>query len=124
MSQFYLVLFLVTAGVNAAAQLLLKRGSQDVPALLAGQENFLLKIVKIFFNPFVFSAAALLAAGMLLWLKLISKVELSRAYPINIALTVLITSGAAILLFNEGLGWSKLFGVALLIAGLFFIFNG
>ncbi|MBI4094204.1 MAG: hypothetical protein HY436_00140 [Candidatus Liptonbacteria bacterium] len=118
MSTFLLLLFLVTAGVNAAAQLLLKRGSLDLPGILAETPNWTFRIVKILANPFVLGAVVLLGAGMFVWIWLISKVELSRAYPINIALTILIAFFASVPLFHESLTALKLAGAGLILAGL------
>lgn len=121
MNPVYLFFFLVTAGINSIAQLLLKRGSQDLGVIFASSESWLVRIFKIFSNPYVMGAALALAGGMIVWLKLISKVELSRAYPANIALTIIITSVASIFLFQEYFTLLKFTGTVLIIAGLWLI---
>lgn len=118
MSYFYLALFLAAAGINSAAQLLLKKGSLAIAAALAGPEPIYIKLWKIATSPTIVAAAVLLAGGMLLWIRIISKIELSRAYPINIALTVIITSTAAIFLFGESMNLVKAGGILLILTGI------
>ena len=98
---FYFFLFLITATANSAIQLLLKKASVNVSSILSANYNWLLKIVKIFFNPLIITVGILMLTTLVVWLKIISQWELGRAYPINIALTVLITFVASVFLFNE-----------------------
>lgn len=118
MNSLLLAVFLITASMNAAAQLLLKKGALTLGGTLSGGEPLLVKFARIVTNPFVVASVLLLGAGMLLWLKVISKVELSRAYPVNIALTVIITTIVSILLFNESATWEKFAGIALILLGI------
>jgi len=121
MSPTYLFFFLITAAANATAQLLLKRGAGSLSEVLSATGGWGSKLIKIFTNPFVVAAAIFLAAGMVLWIKLIGRVELSKAYPVNIALTIIITSLFSILFFGESVSGFKVAGTGLIIAGLFLI---
>ena len=121
MNPVYLSFFLITAGINSVAQLLLKRGSFDLREIFAANQSWPMRIIKILLNPFVFAAVVFLGTGMLAWIWLISKVELSKAYPVNIALTIVITSFVSIALFNESLTLQKLMGTGVLILGLWLI---
>ncbi len=118
MSNLYLAIFLVTAAVNAAAQLLLKKGALTLAPVFSGPDTLPVKLLRIIINPFVIASVVLLGAGILLWIKVISKIELSRAYPVNIALTVIITSIASVVLFQESVTWLKGIGILLILVGL------
>ena len=124
MNPLLLAVFLVTAGVNAAAQLLIKKGAIVLAPVLSGGDSLLLKAARMIMNPFVLAGAALLGLGMLLWIKVVSQVELSRAYPVNIALTVIITTLVSVVLFQEGMTFVKLAGIALTLAGVWMVFAG
>lgn len=124
MNPIYIFFFLVTAGINAAAQLLLKQGSIAASEIFSRNQNWLVRIVKVFFNPFVFSSVIFLAIGMIIWLKLISRVELSQAYPVNIALTIIFTTAASIFFFQESLNLLKVLGILIIIVGLWLIIKG
>ncbi len=118
------ILFLIVSGFNSAAQLLLKKGSLLLNKTLASGDSAFIKIIKILTNPFVAGAITLLAVGMIMWIKILSRAELSRAYPINIALTVIITSVVSIFLFQESITLLKSFGIALVIVGIWAILVG
>ncbi|OGZ01647.1 MAG: hypothetical protein A2946_02130 [Candidatus Liptonbacteria bacterium RIFCSPLOWO2_01_FULL_53_13] len=118
MNTFYLFLFLLAAGLNSTAQILLKKGALAIASVLSGPEALAVKAFRAFTNPFIAVAVILLATGMFLWIKIISRIELSRAYPINIALTVIITSVVAIFLFGESMSVSKAGGILLILLGI------
>lgn len=120
---FNFFLFLITATANSAVQLLLKRASLNVASILSADYNWLVKIVKIFFNPHIITVGLLMLTTIIIWLKVISQWELSRAYPINIALTIIITFIASVFFFNESVTTFKIVGIVLVISGLWFIIN-
>lgn len=122
MNLIQVTLFIIIAAVNSAVQLLIKKGSLTLAPVLSGSDSLLVKISKVITNPFIIGAVFLLGSGMFLWLRIVSKVELSKAYPINIALTVIITSVISIILFQESVSFLKIFGVVLIVIGLLSIF--
>lgn len=100
------------------AQLLLKKGSFSLDKIFAGESPFFMKLINLLIHPSIVVAAALLATGMFLWIKVLSRAELSQAYPIVIALTVITTSVASAILFGESFTWLKFGGIALIVVGL------
>lgn len=118
------LLFLLASGANAAAQLLLKRSSLVVQGILNEKDSLVFKLIKTLLNPLVAVAVILLATGMFIWLKILSKLELSRAYPINIALTIFITSVISIIFFQESFTWIKALGIVLVMTGIWAILAG
>ena len=124
MNYFIVLAFLLAAGINATAQLLLKKGSFSAGPALGGGTSLLDKLFGVLLNPFIASAIVFLVAGMFVWIKILSRVELSRAYPINIALTIIFTSAASIFLFQESVTWIKFAGIALVIAGIWALLVG
>lgn len=121
MSPAYLILFLIAAALNSGAQLLLKKGALVISPILAGSDALPIKLFRILTNPFIAVAIVVLATGMLVWIKIISQIQLSRAYPVNIALTVIVTSIAALFLFDETMSWMKFGGIALALVGIWMI---
>lgn len=119
-----IVFFAGTAGLNATAQLFLKKASLSLASTIAGNDPLLTKFLKTIVNPFVFFAVIFLGLGILLWMKILSRMELSSAYPINVALTVIITAIASVFLFQESITIVKFMGIALVIAGLWGILVG
>lgn len=126
MNYFIIFTFLLASGINAVAQLLLKKGSLLIGPTLAGEGggSLIAKLFKVLLNPFIASAIILLVMGMFIWIKILSRVELSRAYPVNIALTIIFTSAASIFLFQESASWMKFAGIILVIAGIWALLAG
>jgi multidrug transporter EmrE-like cation transporter len=118
------LLFFITSGLNSTGQLLLKRGSLLVKPIFSGDDPIVIKLVKVLLNPFIDTAIVCLVIGMFLWIKILGSTQLSTAYPINIALTVIITSTASVLLFNESMSLLKGFGIVLIVVGIWSIIVG
>jgi multidrug transporter EmrE-like cation transporter len=57
------------------------------------------------------------------WIVALGNLELSRAYPVAIGLNLLIVVGISFLTFNEPIGFSKIFGVILILSGVVFLFR-
>jgi multidrug transporter EmrE-like cation transporter len=74
--------------------------------------------------PLVWAAAVQLAAGagvylagMVLWLAVLGRNQMSIAYPIGIGLSLVATTLAAMLVLGEPVGVLRLLGVAAILAG-------
>ncbi len=117
----FIILFLISACANAGSQLLLKNGAPEAARQLTLSQNIFLKVFKAITTPSVFVAVLMLATGMLLWLYLISRFDLSQAYPVNIGLTVVITTIAAAFLFREPVTLIKVVGIALVLFGVWLL---
>ncbi len=75
----YLPFILFTVLTNAAAQLMLKQGMSTLVSPMS--ENIILKLLQVVFNPWVFAGLVTFVISMASHLFVLSKVELSFAYP-------------------------------------------
>ena len=123
-----LLLILLAALISSSGQLLMKKGSSILQQTLStnqSQASGLLGLVKKFFSiifePHVFVALIFYFLGLFVWLKILTKSDLGQAYPILISLTVLLTSIFSAYFFKESFTIWRGVGIALIIAGLFFI---
>lgn len=62
--------------------------------------------------------AALYIASFALWLAILTRSELSIAYPIAIGLTLVFSSAASWLILNEAISAMRLGGILLIFAGI------
>jgi multidrug transporter EmrE-like cation transporter len=85
-----------------------------VSAGIYGKATF---FASLLLDPWVLSALAGGFVAALAWMMALSKLELSRAYPFTALsfVTVLLLSAV---FFDEGIGYAKVAGVTLVIAGL------
>lgn len=77
-------------------------------------------LVKIFTNGWLLLGLACFASSMILWLKVISTMELSRAYP-SVSLSYVIVFIVSVILFKEGVSMEKIGGVLCIILGVFLL---
>jgi drug/metabolite transporter (DMT)-like permease len=111
----YIPFILFTVTTNAAAQIMLKHGMSNF-ADLALSGNILLKILQVVFSPWVFAGLVVFVISMLSHLYVLSKVDLSFAYPF-LSLAYVMVTLYAFFVFHEEIN-------AYRIAGLFFICIG
>ncbi len=105
---------------NVGAQLFLKstvRGQE----LLAAERGGLRGVLGLLARPFFWLALALYAVGFLSYTIALSRLELSKAYPVSSAAAIVIIAGVSFLFFKESLDALKVAGLALLVAGIFLV---
>lgn len=106
--------------LGAIGQCLLKLSVRKMGGIDLGWTNILPAITKIFTNSWIISGVILFVFSMILWLKAISEMELSKAYP-TVSLTYLIVFLFSVLFLGEKISAWKLAGMACIIIGIFFI---
>jgi drug/metabolite transporter (DMT)-like permease len=116
----YIPLILFTVLTNAAAQLLLKRGMTGVGALDVAQDGLVWTVIRIVFNPFVFAGLVTFVVSMASHLVVLSKVQISYAYPF-LSLAYVVVGVFAYFVFHEDLGPARIAGIGLIVLGTIFI---
>lgn len=111
----YIPFILFTVLTNAAAQVMLKQGmlsiggSLDATALIP-------RLFQTVFSPWVFAGLVMFVVSMASHLFVLSKVDLSFAYPF-LSLAYVIVAVVAWFLFKEELGAYKIAGIAFICIG-------
>ncbi|MBN1483240.1 MAG: EamA family transporter [Chloroflexia bacterium] len=114
-----LLTLLLAICLTVAGELLLKAGMNEV-----GEFNFQWAVLwNTFTNWRVLSGFALIFAGSIFWLVVISRIELSVAYPM-LGLSYVITVLASWLLLQERLSWQKLVGSLVICLGVVLVTQG
>ncbi|MCQ8781288.1 DMT family transporter [Mangrovibrevibacter kandeliae] len=116
----FIPFILFTVFTNAAAQLMLKYGMMQLGPLSFAGVNPVLKILQIVFSPWVFFGLCTFVLSMASHLFVLSKVELSFAYPF-LSLAYVAVAFFAFLLFREEIGVLRIAGIALICLGTVFI---
>ena len=116
----YIPFILFTVLTNAAAQLMLKQGMMALNPVLLGQDNLILKLFQIVFHPWVFFGLATFVISMASHMYVLSKVDLSFAYPF-LSLAYVAVAVMAWWLFKEDLGAYKMAGIAFICVGTILI---
>ena len=119
----YLPFILFTVMTNAAAQLMLKHGMMALGPLSFAGVNPLLKVLQIVFSPWVFAGLLMFVISMASHLYVLSKVELSFAYPF-LSLAYVAVAVFAYFVFHEDLNAWRIAGIAFICVGTVLIAQG
>ncbi len=109
-------LILFTVLTNAFAQIMLKRGMLALGPLDFSASSPLVTIFRVVFQPFVFGGLCVFVISMASHLYVLSKAELSFAYPF-LSLAYVVVLAFAWFAFDEQVGLLRIAGVALICLG-------
>ncbi|MCB0114435.1 MAG: multidrug resistance protein [Caldilineaceae bacterium] len=76
-----LLLLLITVGLNVVGQFFMKQGMSQIGVISGSFEVITSSLMRAFLNPFVIGGVAAYGLSSIFWLILLSRVELSYAYP-------------------------------------------
>lgn len=113
---------LVLTGVllNAAAQLLLKAGTNSIGTFAFTAGNLVPIGIKAASNPFIACGLGCYAISVVVWIMALSRVEVSLAYPM-LSIGYVINAVAAWYLFGEALSAQRMVGIGTIIVGVFLV---
>jgi drug/metabolite transporter (DMT)-like permease len=112
----YLPFILFTVMTNAAAQLMLKHGMMTLGPLSFSADTLVQRVFQIVFSPWVFLGLTTFVISMASHLYVLSKVELSFAYPF-LSLAYVAVALFAFFIFKEDLNAWRIAGIAFICAG-------
>jgi multidrug transporter EmrE-like cation transporter len=113
---------LVITGVllNAAAQLLLKAGTNSVGTFAFSLENAAPVGWKLATEPHIVAGLACYVVSVVVWIMALSRVEVSIAYPM-LSVGYVVNAIAAWYLFGEAVTPTRLAGIGIIILGVFIV---
>ncbi len=116
----YKILLFTGIVFNVMAQLLLKTGMKGLDIMQTNQ-SLIFKIKKFALNPFFWGSLFCYGIGFLIYSIVISKVELSKAYPVASVTAIILIFIISVIFVNESFNFQKAAGVTLCIAGILII---
>ena len=113
---------LILTGVllNAAAQLLLKAGTNAVGHFDFHLENVVPIGLKLAFEPHIMGGMACYAVSLVVWIMALSRAPVSIAYPM-LSIGYVINAFIAWQWFGEALAAQKLAGIGLIVVGVYLV---
>jgi multidrug transporter EmrE-like cation transporter len=114
-----LSLGLLLCGVvlNAAAQLLLKAGTNSVGQFAFTADNVVPVGLRLALEPYILAGIGCYLVSLVVWLMALSRTDVSIAYPM-LSLGFVINAAAAWFLLGESVSALRLGGVALIVLGV------
>jgi multidrug transporter EmrE-like cation transporter len=113
---------LILTGVllNAAAQLLLKAGTNAVGHFEFSAGNIVPIGLRLALEPTILGGVACYVVSLVVWIMALSRVEVSIAYPM-LSIGYVINAVAAWYLFGESLTALRLTGIGFIVMGVFLV---
>jgi multidrug transporter EmrE-like cation transporter len=118
--QKYVPLILAVVTTNAISQLLLKQGMISIGKFDFSGNTLLKMSPVVAFNPYIVSGLLVLVFSMGLHLAALSRVDLSFAYPF-LSISYILVLIASYFWLGEAVNATRVFGVALICCGTFFV---
>jgi multidrug transporter EmrE-like cation transporter len=104
--------------MGACGQILLKCGVNRLGQVILGWPEILNTLFQIFTNIWIVTGIMFFVSSMILWIKVISTMELSKAYP-TVSLSYIIVFILSVFLFSETVTPDKIIGLILVSAGVY-----
>ena len=120
MNAISLGLILTGVMLNAAAQLLLKAGTNAVGEFAFHTANILPVGLKIAFQPYILAGMSCYAISLVIWIMALSRVPVSIAYPM-LSIGYVVNAFVAWQWFGEALSAQKLLGIGFIVIGVVLI---
>ena len=103
--------------LGVVAQLMLKKGMVGLDLSELFRKGFVYGVRKMFFNVYVILGFFFYGISMLLWLVVLSELELSYAYPI-ISLGYFFVALSSRFVFHEKVSWQRWMSIFVIIIGV------
>ncbi len=104
--------------LNALAQLLIRKGMLQIGSVGVG--NIVESIVPMITNLWLWGAMLSYAVSILMWMSVLSKVEVSYAYPF-LSVGYIVAAVAGYALFSENLSITRIAGIIVICIGVILI---
>ena len=123
MKVFDIVAIFISILFAVIGQLLLKMGMLRIGKFSFDISTLVHQYIRILLNPFVIAGLVGFFVSMLVWLYVLSRMELSFAYPFVALNYVLILFGSHFLL-KEAITPMKVIGVVVIVIGVYLVARG
>jgi multidrug transporter EmrE-like cation transporter len=116
-----LLLVLLVALLQVSGNLLLRAGVVDAGGLSLSLHTLLADLRRLLLNPVFDLGVFLYGAASVVWFGVVSSESLSSSYPLLVALSFLLVTAGAVVLFQETVSAQKVVGLFVLLVGIFLV---
>jgi len=118
-----LLAIFISVSLAVVGQLLLKIGMLRIGRFSLSISNIVQQYARILLNPFVITGIVGFGLSMLVWLYVLSRLQLSIAYPF-VALNYVLILFASHFFLKEAITPLKIMGVAVILIGVYLVSRG
>lgn len=111
------LLIVMTVLLNTAGQFVMKMGMNNVGRISVGGSGLVTGFLRAFTSPFVLSGLLLYGLSAALWIVIVSRVNLSWAYPL-VSMSYVIVAILSPTLLHEKFSLMRLIGTVIICGGV------
>jgi len=115
-----ITLVLICVLLNVGAQLALKQGVETMGTIALNLPNFIPTITKMITSYWIIIGGVIYVASVFVWLLVLNRVEVSKAYPL-ISIGYVINAVAAYYLLGEHVTLMRVVGIVIILTGVFVV---
>jgi multidrug transporter EmrE-like cation transporter len=116
----YLPLIMIGVLLNAAAQIVLKEGMRSIGTFAFSLKNIVPIGIKVGLNPFILMGIGFYGVSVIVWLMVLSRVDVSYAYPM-LSVGYIVAALAGKFFFGEPVDLVRWAGIFTICIGVFMI---
>lgn len=114
-------LLLVSVAFNVTANILLKKGVLAFGGISGQKAHIIAELAKAATTPYLWIGLSLYGLSFLIWLRVLSFNDLSRAYPIFAAVVFLFTTLGSMIFLKENISLLRVLGMIIIISGIYVV---
>lgn len=114
-------LLLTSVFINVTANILLKKGVIQAGGISGHKEHLIAEILKVATSPLVVLGLVLYGTSFMIWLRILSFNDLSRAYPIFATIVFLLTTLGSMFFLKENISIIRIFGMIIMLVGIYLV---
>lgn len=119
--QNFYALLVVSVVFNVTANILLKTSVTKTGGVAAESAKLIDSLLKVATSPLTIFGLALYGLSFLIWLRVLTFNDLSRAYPIFATIVFLMTTLGSIKFLNEDVSIVRIIGISVMLVGIFIV---
>jgi len=114
-------LLLTSVVFNVTANILLKKGVYAIGGISGQKAKLISELAKAAFNPFIILGLVFYGLSFIIWLRVLTFNDLSRAYPIFAAIVFMLTTLGSIIFLKENISVARIIGMIIMLIGIYIV---
>ncbi|OGD83127.1 hypothetical protein A2165_01995 [Candidatus Curtissbacteria bacterium RBG_13_40_7] len=114
-------LLLTSVVFNVTANILLKKGVLAIGGISGQKAKLISELSKAAFNPFIIIGLALYGFSFIIWLRVLTFNDLSRAYPIFATIVFMLTTLGSMIFLKENISAARIVGMIIMLVGIYIV---
>ena len=114
-------LLITSVFFNVTANILLKTGVKSIGGISGEKVKLISELSKAAFSPFIIGGLALYGLSFIIWLRVLTFNDLSRAYPIFATIVFLLTTLGSVIFLKENVSLLRIMGMIVMLLGIYIV---